>query len=192
MVQRSYQQLAEHYGCIISPCLPRTPEHKGGVEGDVKYVKKNFLPCFREGQKEKNIKMPTISDLSEALAKWGEEVADTHIIHGVGRSPVDIFSTEEKKALRPLPTSRWELATWGRCTVRRDWRIMYESAYYSVPFNLIEKMVEVCVTNSLVRIFLFVQAFFLPPLFDPTSNRYKHHTWRYRAWMLDDNFPAFQ
>jgi transposase len=28
MIRRSYQELAEHYGFIISPCLPRTPEHK--------------------------------------------------------------------------------------------------------------------------------------------------------------------
>ena len=46
MINRSYQELAEHYGFIISPCLPRTPEHKGGVEGDVKYTKRNFLPYF--------------------------------------------------------------------------------------------------------------------------------------------------
>ena len=29
VVQRSYRDLAEHYGFLISPCRPRTPEHKG-------------------------------------------------------------------------------------------------------------------------------------------------------------------
>lgn len=57
MIRRSYQELAEHYGFIISPCLPRTPEHKGGVEGDVKYTKSNFLPYFLARQKEKNVAM---------------------------------------------------------------------------------------------------------------------------------------
>ena len=27
-VQRVYAELAEHYGCLIAPCRPRTPEHK--------------------------------------------------------------------------------------------------------------------------------------------------------------------
>jgi transposase len=153
MVSRSYQEMAEHYGFIINPCLPRTPEHKGGVEGDMKYVKINFLPFFHEKQKDKGIKRSTICDLAEALEKWGREVADVHIIHGVGRSPLEIFKTEEEKILRPLPNKRWELTSWSQCTVRRDWRIMHESAYYSVPYRLIEKTVQVCATNSFIRIF---------------------------------------
>ena len=66
-IRRSYQELAEHYGFIISPCLPRTPEHKGGVEGDVKYTKSNFLCYFLARQKEKNIVMPMLRELIEAL-----------------------------------------------------------------------------------------------------------------------------
>lgn len=153
MINRSFQELAEHYRFVISPCLPRTPEHKGGVEGDVKYVKKNFLAYFLAQQKKMNIGMPKICDLIEALEKWDREVADVHLIHGVGRSPLEIFNTEEKKALSSLPKTRWEPTAWSQCTVRREWRIMVESAYYSVPFQLIGKTVEVCMRDTSVRIF---------------------------------------
>ena len=153
MIRRSYQELAEHYGFIISPCLPRTPEHKGGVEGDVKYTKSNFLCYFLAQQKEKIIVMPELRELIPALARWGSEVADTHIVQGVGRSPLEIFKSEEEKALRPLPTNRWELTSWSQSTVRRDWRIMFDSSYYAVPYELIGKLVQVCATTSLVRIF---------------------------------------
>src|SRR2546427_7049357 len=44
VVQRAYRECAEHYGFLISPCRPRTPEHKGKVEqGGVHYVARNFL-----------------------------------------------------------------------------------------------------------------------------------------------------
>lgn len=152
-LNRSYQELAEHYGFIISPCLPRTPEHKGGVEGDVKYAKGNFLPYFIERQKEMGIHIPLISDLREALDMWGKEVDNVHIVQGVGRSPFAIFQSEEQQALKPLPKDRWERTSWYRYKVRRDWRLMHDSAYYSVPYHLIEKTVEVCVTSSFVRIF---------------------------------------
>jgi len=148
MVSRSYQELAEYYGCIITPCLPRTPQHKGGVEGDMKYIKNNFLPYFHERQKEKNIKLSTILDLVEALKKWEREVADIHIIHGVGRSPLEVFKTEEEQKLRLLPKIRWELTSWSQSNVRRDWRIMHDCAYYSVPYRLINKNVQVCTTDS--------------------------------------------
>ena len=153
MIRRSYQELAEHYGFIISPCLPRTPEHKGGVEGDVKYTKSNFLPYFLARQKEKNIAMPNLRELIAALARWGCEVADTRIVHGVGRSPLEIFKSEEEKALRPLPKSRWELTSWSQSTVGRDWRILFDSSYYAVPYELIGELVQVCATTSLVRVF---------------------------------------
>jgi hypothetical protein len=152
MIRRSYQELAEHYGFIISPCLPRTPEHKGGVEGDVKYVKRNFLHFFHGKQRERNISFPTIQNLVEALECWGREVADIHIIHGIGRSPLEIFK-EEEKSLQPLPQNRWEITSWSQCIVRRDWRIMCDNAYYAVPYQLIGKTVQVCITTSLVRIF---------------------------------------
>ena len=153
MIRRSYQELAEHYGFIISPCAPRTPEHKGGVESDIKYVKTNFLPYFLGMQKERNVAVANVCDLIEALERWNREIADVHIIHGVGRSPLEIFKAEEEKALQPLPNSRWEATSWCQCTVRKDWRIMYDSAYYSVPCQFIEKTVQVCSTESLVRIF---------------------------------------
>jgi hypothetical protein len=153
MIRRSYQELAEYYGFIISPCLPRTPQHKGGVEGDIKFVKGNFLPFFHENQRERNINIPNIQDLNEALELWGRNVADTHIIYGVGCSPLEIFKAEEEKILQPLPKNRWELTSWSQCIVRKDWRIMYDSAYYSVPYQLIGKTVQVCATPSLVRVF---------------------------------------
>lgn len=152
-IRRSYQELAEHYGFIISPCLPRTPEHKGGVEGDVKYTKSNFLPYFLARQKEKNMPIARLRELIDALALWGSEVADTHVVHGVGRSPLEIFKSEEQRALRPLPKNRWELTSWSQSIVRKDWRIMFDSAYYAVPYELIGKTVQICATTLLVRIF---------------------------------------
>ena len=38
LVNRSYRSLAEHYSFMISPCVPYTPRHKGGVENDMKYA----------------------------------------------------------------------------------------------------------------------------------------------------------
>jgi hypothetical protein len=43
-VQSTYRECAEHYGFLLAPYRPRTPEHKGKVErGGVHYVKQNSL-----------------------------------------------------------------------------------------------------------------------------------------------------
>lgn len=150
-LNRSYTEMAEHYGIIISPCLPRTPEHKGGVENDIGYIKKNFLPFIKE--KKKHQPHLDIVSLQEALDKWDKEVADVRTVYGVGRSPAVIFFEDEKKALKTLPEHRWEINEWRQCEVRKDWRIMVDSAYYSVPYMLIGQTVQVMITSTIVRIF---------------------------------------
>jgi hypothetical protein len=113
-------------------------------------VKRSFLPWFKEiygrnGTLE-------IKDLVAALKTWEREVDDTHVVYGAGQTPQEIFK-EEKKRLKPLPLERWQITSWLQCDVRRDWRIMINCAYYSVPYKLIGKTVQVCVTSEVVRIF---------------------------------------
>lgn len=152
-INRSYQELAEYYGFIISPCLPRKPEHKGGVEGDIKYTTKNFLAYFLAKQKSLGMDISKVRDLKEDLERWNKEEADLHLVYGLDRSPFEIFKSEEEKALLPLSKNRWELTSWRQCVVRKDWRIMVDGAYYSVPYQLINQTVDVCIKHSVVRIF---------------------------------------
>ena len=85
-MNRAYRELALHYGFLISPCLPRRPEHKGGVEGDIKYVKRNFLPLFREAEKERGRETPDAGELAEELERWNRESCDQHVVQKVGRT----------------------------------------------------------------------------------------------------------
>lgn len=106
MVNRSYRQLAEHYGFLISACPPHRPRAKGGVENDIKYVKHNFWPLFVERQRERGCELPRYDELVDALALWTKEVSEQRLVRGVGRSPREIFECEERAALRPLPEGR--------------------------------------------------------------------------------------
>lgn len=150
-LNRSYREMAEYYKTTISPCVPYTPKHKGGVENDIGYIKKSFLPLIKERKKHQpNL---DIVALQEALDEWDREVADIRIVYGVGRSPAVIFLEDEKCALNPLPTYRWDITEWRQCEVRKDWRIMVNNAYYSVPFHLVSQTVQVMMTSKMVRIF---------------------------------------
>lgn len=150
-MNQSYRQMAEYYQVLLDPCLPRTPEHKGGVENDIGYIKKSFLPVIKERQKDQ----PRLDlyTLQTELDKWNTEIAEQRIVHGMDRSPALIFQEDEQARLKPLPQSRWDIAEWHQAQVRRDWRVMYESAYYSVPYHLIGQTVQIMATSTHVRIF---------------------------------------
>jgi transposase len=153
IVNRAYRALAEHYGFLIDPCAPYSPEHKGGVESDIKYIKRNFWPIFRERQRQHGHEVPHADELEEALERWGEEVADKRLVGGVGRRPEEIFATEEEAALKPLPASRWDPLSWGEPTVGPDWRVQFEKGFYSVPYQYVGAKVLVYGNSSTVRIY---------------------------------------
>lgn len=153
LVNRAYRSLANHYGFLISACPPGSPELKGGVESDVKYVKRNFLPLFKERQKQRGRMPGHVDELKEELERWNLEVCDTHIVQKVGRSPLEIFEQEELTALGPLPACRWDPVLFKEATVGADWRVQFQKAFYSVPYRLIGERVLVMGNSSMVRIF---------------------------------------
>jgi transposase len=153
MVNRAYRALAEHYGFLIDPCPPYRANLKGGVESDIKYIKGHFWPLFCERQRQLGRKIPHADDLREELERWGREVADKRLVGGVGRTPEEIFATEEAAALKPLPSSRWDPLSWGGPTVGPDWRVQFEKGFYSVPYGYIGHKVLVYGDRSRVRIY---------------------------------------
>ena len=153
LLNRSYRQLAEHYGFLISACPPRQPRAKGGVENDVKYVKRNFWPLFLEQQRNLGREIPRYDELVQALEAWSRDVAETRIIRGVGRSPREIFETEERSSLKTLPERRWEQTTWGLAKVAADFRLQFQKGFYTVPCQYVGEQVTVCGSSTTVRIF---------------------------------------
>ncbi|PYN91835.1 MAG: IS21 family transposase [Candidatus Rokuibacteriota bacterium] len=144
-VQRSYRECAEHYGFLIAPCRPRTPEHKGKVEqGGVHYVKRNALAgrAFRD-----------VHDGNRHLLRWCLEIAGRRI-HGTTKEiPLAIFDQLERAALLPLPLSPWELAEWKQAKLHADCHVVFGGAYYSAPHRLIGERLWVRAAGSKIELF---------------------------------------
>ncbi|HUV93434.1 MAG TPA: IS21 family transposase [Anaerolineae bacterium] len=134
-VQYAYRECAEHYGFLVSPCRPRTPRHKGKVEqGGVHYVKRNFL-----GGREPT----TITQANRDVLRWVNTVAGLRIHGTTKEEPLLRFQEVERAQLKPLPETRYDLATWKTVTLHRDCHITFDKAYYSAPFRLIGQKLRV-------------------------------------------------
>jgi transposase len=152
LVNRAYRNLAEHYGFTISPCKPYTPQHKGGVENDVRYVKRSFWPELKERERSFGHDIPRFSHAQSFLAEWNATVSETRKIGKVESRVPALFATEQC-VLRPLPATRWDPVHCATAKVGVDWRIQFDKAFYSVPYRFIGEQVVVSATRSLVRIF---------------------------------------
>jgi len=134
-VQRAYRECAEHYGFLIAPCRPRTPQHKGKVEkGGVHYVKRNFL-----GGRE-----PTaITQANRDVRTWCETTAGQRVHGTTKEKPLMRFIETEKAALLPLPATAYDLAIWKEAKLHRDCYVVFDNAYYSAPFRLVGQRLRV-------------------------------------------------
>ncbi|MBW1951342.1 MAG: IS21 family transposase, partial [Deltaproteobacteria bacterium] len=147
-VQRSYGELAEGYGFLISPCPVRDPRKKGRVESGVKYVKNRFLPLrtFR-----------TLADANTQLAEWVLGTAGNRIHGTTHKRPLAMFAETEKPLLKALPDVPVQIATWTRVKVHGNCHVQFEKAYYSAPFRLVHRELFLKATDTSVKLYHDIQ-----------------------------------
>lgn len=144
-VQATYRECAEHYGFLIAPCRPRTPQHKGKVEqGGVHYVKRNFF-----GGREP----AALPAVNAALREWCLTTAGQRTHGTTKEQPLQRFQEYEQAALQPLPAAPYDLARWKVAKVQRDGHVTFEQAYYSVPCALVGQQVRIRGGSRQVRIY---------------------------------------
>lgn len=136
-------EFARHYGTVILPCRPRTPQHKGKVENGMGYVKGNLLAGRI---------ITLLSQENQLLADWERTVADRRI-HGTTKRQVAQMFAEEQKTLQPLPAGLFPCFEEGHRLVHRDSYVEVKKAYYGVPPEYIGQEVWVRWDAREVRIF---------------------------------------
>jgi len=142
-VQRSYRELAEHYGFLIAPCRPGTPRHKGKVESGVRYVNRSALAGreFRD-----------VEEANRHLERWAMEIAGTRDHGTTHEAPLARFE-RERSHLKPLPMQRYEVVVWKQAMVHPDCHIVFDYAYYSAPHRLIGQSLWIRATSSRVELY---------------------------------------
>ncbi len=142
-LNRSYRELARHYGLKIDPAPIYQPKKKGKVESGVKYVKRNFF-AGRDGE--------DVGDVVAALQRWVDEIANARTHGTTRRRPIDAFAGE-REAMLPLPERRFELVTWHQARVHQDSHVAFERRLYSVPWRLIGQQVWLRATAPTIVVY---------------------------------------
>lgn len=143
-LNRSYRELARHYGFKIDPAPVRAPEKKGKVEAGVRYLRRNFLAPreFRD-----------IQHAREELVAWLREIAGQRTHGTTGQRPAEVFKEFERETLKPLPQRPYEITTWRKALVHDDTHVLFGRRFYSVPWKLVGQEVWVRATRSTVAIY---------------------------------------
>jgi len=146
-INRSYAELAAHYGCAVIPARPRKPRDKAKVEQGVLLAERWILAGLRNR---------TFFSLAEANGAIRERVAwlNARPFKKLDGSRLSLFLDLDQPALRPLPDRPYEYATWKRAKASIDYHVELERHYYSVPYQLVGEVCDARISATTVELFV--------------------------------------
>lgn len=139
-------ELAQHYGMAAIPAPPASPRSKAKVETGVLIAQRWILARLR------NRTFFSLTELNNAVAELVEELNSRRFqkLPGTRR---DAFETLDRPSMKPLPGLRFELRQRKGTRANIDYHVEFDDRFYSVPFGLRQKSIEVRATTTIVECF---------------------------------------
>src|SRR5262245_752006 len=147
VINRTYVEFAQHYGAAVVPARTGRPRDKAVVEANVLVVQRWILAALRHRQ------FFSLAELNAAIWDLLPSL-NARVTRRLGVSRRALFEQLDRPLLRPLPTTRYEVAEWRDAGVNIDYHVAVEHNYYSVPYQLVHQRVEVRLTATTVELFL--------------------------------------
>lgn len=146
VLNKAYQEMAEHYGTAIIPARPRRPRDKSTGEGTVGNISAFILAALRNQQ------FFSLKELNEAIKE--RLYAFNHKPFAKKEGSRATWFKEERSYLLPLSKQAYELAEWKVATVQYNYHISVDGHFYSIPHDYIKQKVDVRLTRQTVEVFV--------------------------------------
>src|SRR4051794_9721465 len=147
VVNRSYHELARHYGTGVVPTRVRRPRDKASAEKGVQVVETRVLAALR------NRVFFTLDQANAAIRELIAAVNARPLTTARTLTRRRLFEEQEKPRLKPLPAEPFVIGRWSRYKLAPDYHVSIAGVAYSAPYRLIGRHVDVFCTVSLVSIF---------------------------------------
>jgi len=145
-LNRTYHELAMHYGVGVLPTRPYKPRDKAKVETGVQIVQRWIVAALRHR------KFFSLAELNQAIRELLDKLNQRPFRKRPG-CRASLFQELDRPALGPLPQERFELHQWAKARVNIDYHVELDFHYYSVPYVLTGQVVEIRSTLTTVEIF---------------------------------------
>jgi transposase len=146
-VNRTYAEMAVHYGMAILPARPRRPKDKAKVEAGVLIVERWLLGRLRHH------KFYGLSELNQAIGVLLHDLNEVRPLRRLGVTRRHLLEEVDRPHLAPLPVEPYVFAEWRARRVGVDYHVDIERHFYSVPHRFARQQVEVRLTARTIEIF---------------------------------------
>ncbi len=145
-INRSYAELAAHYGALVDPARAFKPKDKARVERPMPYVRDSFW---------RGREFTSLEAMRTDALRWSSDVAGQRACRPLdGAAPGAVFAAVEAPTLASLPVAPFVLATWSAAKVGPDIHAKVGATLYSLPWRFLGERVDARSTTSMVQFFL--------------------------------------
>lgn len=145
-VNKTYQELSQHYGFGVLPARPYAPKDKAKVENGVLIVQRWILARLRNRQ------FFSLHDLNNAIRNLLDECNNKRF-QKMPHTRKELFLDIDKPNALSLPTERYEFCEWKYPTISPDYHVAVDNRYYSVPWEYYGKKISVRLLKKSVEIY---------------------------------------
>lgn len=136
VLNKDFQAWAEHNNTVLTPAKVKSPRWKPVVEGHVKIITMHILMDMED------MVFYSLDDLNRVLMEK-VDAENRKPFEGLTYSRYDIFTTEEKETLLPLPSSRFEYLERKTVKVAQDFSFTFDKVHYSMPRKYLRQELEI-------------------------------------------------
>src|SRR6266496_2606221 len=115
-INRTYQDLADHYGFVVLPTRVRKPRDKAKVEVAVLIVERFVLAKLR------NRRFFSLDELNTEVRECVATI-NAKVMKKLAKSRRELLETIDRPALKELPSEPYRYAEWKRCGVAPDYHV---------------------------------------------------------------------
>lgn len=145
IVNEQHRRMSEHYGCAVVPACVRKQRDKASVEMGVRVIERRAMMALR---KRRSMSLP---DFNRAPIAQAMAISSRPFQKREG-SRESIFLGQEEPMLIPLPGKPYEMSTRKEAAVNFNCRVAFGGAWYSAPFQHVERAVTVAATPRSVSV----------------------------------------
>lgn len=145
-INRTYQEMADHYTTAVIPARVRRPKDKAKAEVTVQCIQRQILAPLRD------MIFFSVAEINEAIAPRLQQYNDRPFQQLPG-SRYSQFIEIDKPALQSLPVIQYQLAQWQKAKAGIDYHVSVDKHYYSIPYRYLKHMIDVRISRTTIEFF---------------------------------------
>ena len=141
-----YAKMAQHFGFVVLPARVRKPRDKAVVESNVLHLQRFILGRLRDRR------FFSLEEINLAVRELLDEF-NSRPMKLCNQSRRQRFEELDKPYALPLPAEPFRYTDYKNPTVAPDYHVEYQKHFYSVPYTLIGKKVDLYRIDNIVEIY---------------------------------------